>query len=82
MTLGLHNMVESVEQYWTDHISADGGLSLLALDGLLLIPVVFFMFFYPVAVLIAIGSVLLLTVVGYQIVLFSRKHHNHWFWHR
>ena len=82
MIFGLHNMVESVRDYWTNHISADGGLSLLALDGILLIPVVFFMFFYPVAMLIAIGSVLLLAFVGYEIVHFSRTHSAHWFWHR
>ena len=82
MILGLHNMVESVEHYWTNHISADGGLSLLGLDGILLIPVVFAVFFYPVAMLIAIGSVLLLMLAGYEIVVFSRRHHSHWFWHR
>ena len=82
MILGVHNMVESVEHYWTNHISADGGLSLLGLDGILLIPVVFAVFFYPVAMLIAIGSVLLLMLAGYEIVRFSRRHHSHWFWHR
>lgn len=82
MILGLHNMVESVEHYWSDHISVDGGLSLLGLDGILLIPVVFAVFFYPMAMLMAIGSVLLLTLVGYEIVHFSRTHQAHWFWHR
>jgi len=82
MILGFHNMVESVEHYWQDHISADGGMSLLGLDGLLLIPVIFAVFFYPVAMLIGIGSVLLLMLAGYEIVHFSRTHHAHWFWHR
>ena len=82
MILGLHNMVESVEHYWKNHISGDGGLSLLGLDGILLIPVLFAVFFYPVVMLIAIGSVLLLLLAGYEIVHFSRTHHTHWFWHR
>ena len=82
MILGVHNMVESVEHYWTNHISADRDLSLLGLDGILLIPVVFAVFFYPVAMLIGIGSVLLLMLAGYEIVHFSRTHHTHWFWHR
>ena len=82
MILGLHNMVESVEEYWQSHTSADGGLSLLGLDGILLIPIVFAVFFYPVAMLIIIASVLLLLLVGYRIVQFSRTHQNHWFWHR
>ncbi len=82
MVLGLHNMVESVGQYWQNHISADGDLSLLALDGILLIPVVFAVFFYPMAMLIIIASVLLLMLAGYEVVHFSRTHHAHWFWHR
>ena len=82
MILGLHNMVESVETYWQNHITADGGLALLGLDGILLIPVAFAMFFYPMAMMIAIGSVLLLMLAGYEVVHFSRTHHAHWFWHR
>ena len=82
MILGLHNMVESVEHYWQNHISADGGLSLLGLDGILLIPVVFAIFFYPVPMLMAIGSVLLLMLAGYEVVHFSRTHHAPWFWPR
>ena len=82
MILGVHNMVESVEHYWTNHLSADRDLSLLGLDGILLIPVVFAVFFYPVAMLIGIGSVLLLMLAGYEVVHFSRTHHTHWFWHR
>ncbi len=82
MILGLHNMVEGVEHYWTDHISADKDLSLLGLDGILLIPVVFAIFFYPMAMLVGIGSVLLLMLAAYEIVRFSRTHQHHWFWHR
>ena len=82
MILGLHNMLESVEHYWQEHISADGGLAILGLDGILLIPVVFAVFFYPVPMLIAIGGVLLLMVAGYELVHFARTHHTHWFWHR
>lgn len=82
MTVGLHNMVEGVEHIWQKHVAPEGGLSLLALDGILLIPVAFFVFFYPMVMLIAIGSVLLLMLAGYEIVHFSRTHHAHWFWHR
>jgi hypothetical protein len=82
MILGLHDMVEGVEHYWQDHVSADGGLALLGLDGLLLIPVAFAVFFYPVPMLIGIGAVLLLMLAGYEVVQFSRTHRGHWFWHR
>ena len=82
MILGLHNMVESVEHYWQDHVSADGGLAIVGLDGILLIPVIFAVFFYPMATLIAVGTVLLLMLAGYEIFHFSKTHHTHWFWHR
>ena len=82
MILGLHNMVESVEHYWQTHISSDGGLAILALDGILLIPVAFAVFFYPKVMLIAVGAVLLLMLAGYEVVHFSRTHRGHWFWHR
>jgi hypothetical protein len=82
MIFGLHNMVESVGEYWQTHISSEGGLSILGLDGLLLIPIIFAVFFYPMVTLIAVGSVVLLMLAGYKVVHFSRTHRNHWFWHR
>ena len=82
MIFGFHNMVESVGRYWQTHISSDGGLAILGLDGILLIPIIFAVFFYPMATLIAVGSVLLLVLAGYEIVHFSKTHHTHWFWHR
>jgi hypothetical protein len=82
MILGLHNMVESVEQYWEDHISADGGLSIVGLDGILLIPVIFAVFFYPWATMIAVGSVALVCFAIYEIFHFAKTHETHWFFHR
>jgi hypothetical protein len=75
-------MIESVEHYWQNHISADGGLALVGLDGILLIPIAFAVFFFPIPMLIGIGSVLLLMLGGYELVHFSRTHQSHWFWHR
>lgn len=73
MILGLHNMVEGIEHYWQDRSSNDGALWILALDAVLLIPAIFAMFFYPKVALIGIGTLLLLTFAGYEVVHFARK---------
>lgn len=74
MILGLHDMVEGIEHYWQDRSSNDGALWILALDAVLLIPAIFAIFFYPKAALIGIGSLLLLTLAGYEVFHFARKH--------
>ena len=46
-----------------DHlINSDGAWWILALDGILLIPLIFAVFFYPMAVLIGLGAALVLTI--------------------
>ncbi len=72
MILGFHDMAEALEGYWRANISSDGGLALVGLNGILLIPIIFAMFFYPVAMLIGIGVALALAVVGYEVIRFSR----------
>jgi hypothetical protein len=82
MILGLHDMAEALEHFWREQISADGGLWILALDGILLIPVIFAVFFYPMAVAIGVGVALVLLAVAWEIRHIARTHHAHWFWHR
>ena len=82
MTLGWHNMIEAVERSWRTHTSSDGGLWIVGLDGLLLVPVLFAVFFYPKVMLLGIGAVMVLMLIAYEVVHFSRTHHAHWFWHR
>jgi hypothetical protein len=43
-------------------VSSDGAWWILALDGILFIPLVFALFFYPAAVLIGLGVAVALTV--------------------
>jgi len=46
-----------------DHLfNSDGAWWILALDGILLIPLMFAVFFYPVAVLASVGAAAVLTV--------------------
>jgi hypothetical protein len=60
---------------WTERVSYDGGLSLLWMDGLLLIPLIMAAFFYPVEALVAAGAMLLTTFLIYEGVVVWRRHH-------
>jgi hypothetical protein len=66
-----------LRRYWSDLVSYDGGMSLLMIDGLLLVPVIMFAFFYPFQVLIGVGAVLVLTIAAYEGVVIWRKRHPH-----
>jgi hypothetical protein len=64
-----------LRRYWSEMVSYEGGISLLYIDGLLLIPVIFAAFFYPIQVLIGVGAVLVVTIAAYEGVVLWRKHH-------
>jgi hypothetical protein len=77
MILGLHNFSDAVTHYFSDHVSPDHDPSLLLLDSILLIPLVFAVFFYPVEILLALAvvAVALGAFVGLARVL--RRHRTH-----
>jgi hypothetical protein len=70
-------MLALLRRYWNELVSYDGGLSLLMLDGLLLIPLIFAAFFYPVQVLGAVGIVAVVALAGYEGYVVWRKRHPH-----
>jgi hypothetical protein len=70
-------MLKLLRRYWDDLISYDGGMSLLMMDGLLLIPLIFAAFFYPVQVLFLVGALLVVSVAVYEVVHLWRKRHPH-----
>jgi hypothetical protein len=70
-------MITLLRRYWDDLVSYDGGMSLLMMDGLLLVPLIMAAFFYPIPVLIAVGVLLALSVAVYEGVHIWRKHHPH-----
>jgi hypothetical protein len=57
-------------------VSYDGGMSLLLMDGLLLVPLIMAAFFYPIEVLVGVGAALLVAIVTYEGVALWRKHHH------
>ena len=77
MILGVHNMVDALSHYTKEHITADGSLWILGLDGILLIPVIFAVFFYPVAMLIGIGAAMALAVLYLGLLNVVHKHRQH-----
>lgn len=64
MIVTLGEMCSGAFRFWDEHISADGAWSILALDSMLLIPLIFAMFFFPRVVLIGVGAAALLTVAA------------------
>jgi len=56
-------------------VSTDGGLSLVMLNALFLVPLVMAAFFYPVQVLSLVGVTLLVAFVAYEgYVIWRRRH--------
>lgn len=51
------------------------GMSLLLMDGLILVPVIMFGFFYPKEVLLTVGVVLLIVGAIYESFVIWRKRH-------
>jgi hypothetical protein len=70
-------MIKLLRRYWDDLVSYDGGMSLLMMDGLLLVPLVMAAFFYPVQVLMAVGALFIVSLLVYEAVHIWRKHHPH-----
>ena len=68
-------MLSWLRTCWTERVSYEGGLSLLWMDGLLLIPLIMAAFFYPVEALIAAGALLVVTFVVYEGCVLWKRHH-------
>lgn len=51
------------------------GMSLLLMDGLILVPVIMFGFFYPKQVLLTVGIFLLIIGAIYESFVIWRRHH-------
>ncbi|MBI3049578.1 MAG: hypothetical protein HYY76_14835 [Acidobacteria bacterium] len=62
MLVGIRDVYQGLFHFWDEHISADGAWWILALDGVLLIPLIFAVFFYPMVVLIGVGAAVMLTL--------------------
>ena len=71
-------MFSWMRRCWQDNVSYEGGLSLIWMDGLLLIPFVMAAFFYPVEALIAAAALVLVSFAVYEsCVIWKRRHPPH-----
>jgi hypothetical protein len=67
-----------LRRYWSEMVSYDGGMSLLLMDGLLLVPLIMAAFFYPIEVMVGVGAALVLALVALEgVVLWRKYHHSH-----
>jgi hypothetical protein len=68
-------MISWLLRWWDDRVSYEGGLALVWMDGLLLIPFVMAAFFYPVPALLSAGALLVVTFLIYEGVVFWKRRH-------
>lgn len=77
MILGVHDMVDAMSHYTKDHVSADGSWWILLLDGILLIPLIFAVYFYPIQVLIGLGAAVVATLAFIALARVLHRHRLH-----
>ena len=70
-------MFSWMQKCWQDNVSYEGGLSLMYMDGLLLIPFIMAAFFYPVEAAIAAGALLLISFAVYESCVIWKRRHTH-----
>ena len=70
-------MLKLLRRYWDELVSYDGGMSLLMMDGLLLVPLIMAAFFYPAQVAVLVGVMLVVTLAIYEGMVIWRKRHPH-----
>ena len=70
-------MFTLIHRYWDDLVSYEGGMALLWMDGLLLVPLIMAAFFYPLQVLALIGALVVVTLMAYEGMVLWRKRHPH-----
>jgi hypothetical protein len=71
-------MITLVRRYWNDLVSYDGGMALLMMDALLLVPLIMAAFFYPYEVLAFVVVLAVVSLAGYEgYVLWRKRHPTH-----
>jgi hypothetical protein len=68
-------MIALLRRYWNDLVSYEGGLSLVMLNGLLAVPLIFAAFFYPLQVLALVVILAVISLSGYEGFVIWRKRH-------
>jgi hypothetical protein len=69
------DMRSSFRRRWLNNVSYEGGLSLIWMDGLLLVPFVMAAFFYPLEALLGAAALLIVTFAVYESCVIWRRRH-------
>ena len=70
-------MLELIRGQWKELTSMVDGFSIMAMEGVLLLPLAMAALFYPVQVLAVTGIVLLICLAMFEVVLYIRHHPRH-----
>jgi hypothetical protein len=70
-------LLELIRGQWKELTSMVDGFSIMAMEGLLLVPLVMAALFYPVEVLVGTGVALLILLAMFEVVLYVRHHPRH-----
>ena len=70
-------MLELLRGQWKELTSMLDGFSIMAMEGLLLVPLVMAALFYPVEVLVGTVVVLAVFVAMFEVVWYVRHHPRH-----
>jgi len=70
-------LLQLVRGQWKELTSMVDGFSIMAMEGLLLVPLVMAALFYPVEVLVGTGVALLILLAMFEVVLYVRHHPRH-----
>ena len=70
-------MVEFLRGQWKEFTSMVDSVSIMLMEGLLIIPVVMAALFYPVQVLIGVMATLLVCLIIFEAVVWRRHHPHH-----
>jgi len=66
-------MITLLRRYWNELVSYDGGFSIVMMNGLLLVPLIFAAFFYPFQVLALVVVLAVVSLAGYEGYVLWRK---------
>jgi len=75
--VGIHSFVDAIGHYKDEVASSEGGLWIVMMDGLLLIPLAMAAFFYPIAALIGTAVAVVFSIGGLFGVREYQRRHPH-----
>ena len=70
-------MLSWMRRCWQANVSYEGGLALMWIDGLLLIPLVMAAFFYPLEAFLAAAALLVVSFAIYESCVIWKRRHSH-----